>query len=304
MSKRSSAPPRGVARRAFPIWDGDSFRVRERNTDLPPYLFSSASGPREGWLQLHSNTNPNVDGVTVVDDPAGLNSSAPPGGVRKVIKITADERRAFAGEYVRTELQGPRIFKLGDDRWVIAEVWIPPGTPTMPGTARRFWTILSIFGAPYEGSGPDSFHLRRNGAGTGNDIAWDLPNGIPIWRTPATPGVWHILARHIHFDSDPQKGFSEIWYAKRGSNGTPTTPLTRQVIGGDGGVPLTRRRYYATLDPEHNWNGTPNHPDLVNYHTANMWPGRRFVWLYFARHRVYDGADPVQQIDPYYNGLR
>ena len=67
---------------------------------------------------------------------------------------------------------------------------------------------------------------------------------------------------------------------------------------------MTRRRYYATLDPLHNWNGTPNHPDLVNYHTANMWPGRRFVWLYFARHRVYDGADPVQQIDPYYNGLR
>ena len=104
-SKTSSAQPRGVARRLLPIWDGDSFSVRKRNTDLPPYLFSSASGPREGWLQQHSNTNPNVDGVTVVDDPAALTSSAPPGGVRKVIKITTDERRAFAGKYVRTEIQ-------------------------------------------------------------------------------------------------------------------------------------------------------------------------------------------------------
>ena len=43
------------------------------------------------------------------------------------------------GHVSEAEDPGPRIFKLGDDRWVIAEVWIPPGTPTMPGTARRIY---------------------------------------------------------------------------------------------------------------------------------------------------------------------
>ena len=122
-------------------------------------------------------------------------------------------------------------------------------------------------------------------------------NGIPIWRTPATPGVWHILARHIHFDSDARKGFSEVWYAKRGLDGTTRQRLIRQVIGGDGGVPLTRRRYYATSDPLHNWNGTPNHPGPHELsHGQYVARSALEFSLYFARHRVYDGANPVQQL--------
>ena len=67
----------------------------------------------------------------------------------------------------------------------------------------------------------------------------------------------------------------------------------------------TARRYYATLDPAHNWDGVAlNHPDIKNYHSANMWPGHTFTPLYFARFRVYDGAVPAAQIDPYYTGLK
>ena len=296
--------PHAIIANARPVWNGDTFTIRATNTRLPPYQFSSSSGPDGGWLQPSSNTNPNVDGVTVVDDPMGLSSSVPPYGVRKVIKLTTDERRSFAGQYVRTELRGPQIFRAGQTRWVIVELYIPPGTPVMPRKSREFWTVMSIFGSPYEGASPNSFQLARNRAGTGNDIVWDLPNGIPIWHTPATPGVWHILARRIEFDSDPRKGYSEVWYSQRAPDGSPRTPLIRQVVGGEGGIPLSHRRYYRTLDPAHNWDGTPNHPDLKNYHTAGMWPGRRFISLYFARYRVYDGATPVEEIDPYYTGLR
>jgi hypothetical protein len=310
VTARSTAPQRQMPRvphsstsAAQPLWSGDTFRIRSTATDLPPYLFSSASGPHAGWLQPHSNTNPDVDGVSVVDDPAGLTSSGPPHGIRKVIKVTTDEQRAFAGRYVRTELRGPELFRPGDDRWVIAELYIPRDTPVMPEDRHAFWTVLSIFGSPYAGSSPNAFHLARNRAGTGNDIVWELPNGIPIWRTPATRGVWHVLARRIEFSSDPLKGHSEIWYSESRPDGSLKTPLARQLVGGDGGVPLTYRRHYATLDPAHNWNGTANHPDLKNYHTANMWPDKEFLSLYFARHRVYDGAVPVEQIDPYSTGL-
>jgi hypothetical protein len=298
----SRAPTR--IRNATPLWDGDVFSVVRPNEELPPYLFSSAAGPSGGWAQPHSNTDPNVQGVTVVGDPLGLHSSARPDRVRRVLKLTADERLSFDG-YVRTQIRSPALLGAGQDRWVVVEVFIPRGTPTMSGRPGAFWTILSIFGPPYRGSGPDSFHLRRNRAGTGNEIAWDLPDGAPIWHVPATQGVWHIIARHIHLDPDPAKGFSEVWYSQRARNGMPLGPLTRQRLGGVDGVPRTRRRYYSSLDPAHNWDGsTANSVNLVNYHRAGMWPGRRYTSLYFARHRVYDGATPPAEIDPYYTGLR
>jgi hypothetical protein len=296
---------RALVPQARPLWYGDTFKtVRTNELLLPPYQYSSASGLLSGWDHQHSNTDPNVEGVAVVDDPLGLKSTTDPSrAVRKVIKITTDEHLRFDG-YVRAQLRSPPLLGAGEHRWVIAEVYIPPGTPVMPDAPGTFWTILSIFGPPYNGSGPDSISLDRNRAGTGNDITWRLPDGDVIWRTPATPGVWHIVAQHIFLSSDPAKGFSEIWYSQRRPDGTPRMPLTRQMIGGADGIPLTYRRYYATLDPAHNWDGTPDSVNLANYHSANIWPGRRFISLYFARYRIYDGRTSVREIDPYYTGLR
>jgi hypothetical protein len=285
---------------ATPLWNGDTFTIDPTGFyhggegALPSYQWSSASGPNGGYFQPHSNTDPNVHGATRVPDPAGL--------ARTVIKLNADERKNN-GSYVRVEIRGKAQFGPGMDRWVTTEVFVPNDTPTMT-TSSKFWTIQSIFGAPYSGSSPDSFSMRRNSAGTGNDFTWCLPDGTPIWRTPATKGVWHILARHIVFSTSASEGYSEVWYSQRNADGTVTTPMTRGTISG-GGIAPTGRRYYATLDPAHNWDGSSlNHPDIKNYHTANMWPGHTFTPLYFARFRVYDGATPVAQIDPYYTGLK
>jgi hypothetical protein len=294
---------------AAPLWKGDSFAVKPAQSvtggarRLSPYLFSSASASSGGWFQEHSNSDPSVHGVTVVDDPLRLCAGFR-GGVRKVIKITADERRSYRDRYVRVEIRGPTMFGLGNDRWVISEIYIPPELPTLPNQ-RAWWTILSIFGPPYGGASPNSFHLKRNVAGTDNDLAWDLPNGEAIWRRPATRGVWHIIARRIRFHTDPRKGFSEVWYSRRGIGGDPTGPLRPQMLGGSAGVRKGLRRYYSTLEPGVNWNGhSLNHPDLKNYHTAKLWRSRTFTSLYFARHRVYNGATPVRQIDPFYTRLR
>jgi hypothetical protein len=279
---------------ARPRWNGDTFTIRATNTDLPPYQFSSASSPAAGWLQPHSNTDPTVDGVTVVNDPAGLRSSSPPHGIRKVIKITTDERRAFAGRYVRTDLRGPALFQPGHVCWVIAEVYLPPGTPTIP-TASDWWTIMEVYGPPYAGPGPLSIQLNRNTAGTGNDFVWRDATGDIRWRSPAHTGVWYIIARKIGFATDTT-GYVEIFESHRDPAGNATGPLRIQRLANG-----QTRWDFATLDSSND--GGPNHSDLKNYHTANMWP-QRFVSVYFARHRVYDGATPLQRIDPYYTGLR
>ena len=290
-------PPTTPAPPATPLWNGDSFTIdpyavyHGGEGALPPYLWSSASGPYGGWFQPHSNTNPGVHGVTVVADPTGL--------ARNVIQLNADERRSYSETYVRAEIRGPQQLGPGMDRWVIAEVFVPTDVPTMPTTS-KWWTVLSIYGPPYRGASQNSFHMQRNAAGTDNDFTWPTPGGTVLWRTPATKGVWHIIARRIKFSTDAAQGSSEIWYSRRDAAGNPTGPLVQQALSG--GV---RRRYYKTLDPNINWDGsTPNHADLKNYHSANMWPGRTYTPLDFARFRIYDGTTPMTEIDPYYTGLK
>ncbi|MGH3337333.1 MAG: hypothetical protein ACRDPL_00695, partial [Propionibacteriaceae bacterium] len=129
---------RNGRRSARPIWNGDRFQLRPGRTigggqgRVPPYRFSSASGPGGGWFQPHTDSDPAAHGVALVDDPTGMESSTAKNEVRRVIKITTDERRSYAGRYVRVDLQGPPILGPGDDRWVIAEIYLPKSTPVLP----------------------------------------------------------------------------------------------------------------------------------------------------------------------------
>ena len=84
--------------------------------------------------------------------------------------------------------------------------------------------------------------------------------------------------------------------AKRNGRG-PVGPLRRQRLANGQG-----RWNFATLDSSNS--GGLDHPDLKNYHTANMWPGRVYTDLYFARARVYSGHTALARVDPYYTGLR
>ncbi len=292
----SGPDERAPVRAAQPLWNGDVFRIERSGVAhggsgaLPPYEWSSASSSAGGWFQSHSNTDPQVMGATVVDDPAGLS--------RKVIKINVDERRTYDTDYVRMDVRGKALFGPGMDRWWIAEVYVPPDIPTLP-TEAAWWTVLSISGPPYNGPAPNSFQINRNPAGTGNAFTWRMANGSLAWHTPATPG-WHVIARHIYFSTDATKGYSEVWHSQRGNDGKPTGPLTKQELANG-----STRWYYKTLDPNITCDGTGlNQPELKNYHMANIFPDRTYTPLYFARHRVYDGTIPVEHIDPYHTGLR
>lgn len=285
---------------ATALWTGDTFTINRSLTacstggecsPLSPYQWSSAWMQGKGFVR-HSNTDPTAHGATVVQD-----------GVldRQIIKLNADERvnniGLISNPYTRMEIRGKAQFGPGMVRWVIGEVFIPASTPTMP-KASNWWTIMSIFGPPYGGAGPSTFSLSRNLAGTGNDLTWKTPTGAVMWRTPALTGVWHILARKIKFSTSASDGYSEVWYSRRDTTGRPIGPLARQTVKPPN-LTARQRYYYQTLG-RNNWDGKSlNHADVKNYHSAGMWPGRTFTALYFAGYRVYDGAVPVEQIDPY-----
>lgn len=275
---------------AAPLWIGDRFRVVRGDTShggsgrLPPYDWSSAWEEGRGFLP-HSNTDPNVMGVTMQPDPAGIG--------RQVIKVRADERQNN-GAYTRMELRGPSLFSAGMTDWVISEIYIPPGTPTMP-KAKDWWTTMEVYGPPFAGAGPMAIGLGRNLAGTRNDLVWRTASGEIRWRSPASNGVWFVIARKIHFAAN-STGYVEIYESRRNAAGNPTGPLRIQRLSNG-----RTRWHLATLDSSND--GGANHFDIKNYHIANMWPGRRYTDLYFARPRVYDGKTPVAEIDPYWTGL-
>ena len=276
---------------ARPLFNGDRFRVarsgswRGGSGTLPPWQWSSAWEEGRGFLP-HSNIDPNVLGVTMQPDPAGI--------ARQVIKIRADESQNNS-DYTRMELRGPALFSAGMTDWVISEIYIPPGTPTMPA-ARDWWTTMEVYGPPYAGTGPLTIGLSRNRAGTGNDFVWRSASGEIRWRSRATNGVWFVIARKIHFATN-STGYVEIYESRRDAAGNPSGPLRIQRLANG-----QTDWHLATLDSAND--GGANHFDVKNYHVANMWPGRRYTDLYFARPRVYDGAIPVAKIDPYRTGLR
>jgi hypothetical protein len=305
---------------ATPLWNGDTFTVVAPSTSwggegtLTPWYRSSAwnssltgdSGLTSGH-RIHSNTDPAVHGSVVVDDPTGLVSVGAPtgnGSVRKVIK-NRNVEGTYASSYSRMDTRSPILFNNGDLRWIVSEFYVPSTFPTFP-TSFPFWNILEIFGEPYAGTAPQSLFLRRNSGGTGNNIVWSGGSDIGdvvLWSTPLDKAVWHILVRKIQFSTDAAVGYIDTYYSKRASGGTPTTALTLQTLTQQSGVTLANggtRRMMKTLNPAINGSGS-NHLELKNYHWAGMVTAPQDT--YWARTRVYDGATPITQIDPFTTGL-
>ena len=295
----------GSVRNAKPLWDGDVFRIRTPNTDLPPYTFSSASDERRGALEPHSNTNPDAAGVTVVGHPTGPDEQLAAGR----------GAQGHQGDHGRR----PRVRRAPR-----------PGGDLRPGNVRpRPGPVDHRGGLHPERHADDSRPQRllddpvdlraavlrlvarqlQHCAATTPEPGTTLPGASPdtgrcIWRTPAIPGVWHILARHIRFDTDPHRGYSEIWYTRRERDGSLKRPLVRQWVGGKAGVPLTRRRYYATLDRR--TTGTARRtrrpsPTTTRRHVAARGGSSRCTSRGTGST---PGDTPIEEIDPFYTGLR
>ena len=217
-----------------------------------------------------------------VRDPTGLD--------RRVIDLTTDESLGD-GQAVRMQLAGAPILRRGWDVWILNEFYFPHDFPNL---SRNGWLSLSsVYGPPGEGAGPNTLSMRRL-HGT-NQLTWvEEPGGKSVlWEgRVATRGVWHVVVRHMRLDTDPRKGFMEIFYGRHGA------PLKLQRLSGSAAGKT--RRHYATLRPGVNWDGSsPNGLNISNYHRDGMpgWAGQ--VSIFYANHRIFPVGTTPRQLERY-----
>jgi hypothetical protein len=217
-----------------------------------------------------------------VRDPTGLD--------RRVVDLTTDESLGD-GQAVRMQLQGSPILQRGREVWILNEFYFPRDFPNL--SPRGWLSLSSVYGPPGEGAGPNTLSMRR--LHRANHLTWvEEPGGESVlWEgRVATRGVWHVVVRHMKLDTDPKKGFMEIFYGRHGG------PLRLQRLSGSASGKT--RRYYATLRPGVNWDGSsPNGLNISNYHRDGMpgWDGQ--VSIFFANHRIFPGDTTPRQLERY-----
>lgn len=235
----------------------------------------------------YSTTDPNVHGVVNVADPTGI--------ARTVLKLTTNEAQASGGS-VRIQAESPEsIVDVGDTVWHYDEVYLPAGFPLLSS----WQTLFSMYGDGLSGSGVLS--LAMNEMSGANYITWVdvITTFTPIWRVPATTGVWHRVAFKSFIDA---AGWHEIYYAQGHD-----TPLALQTFNApepnnyDG---LTRRVNFdnrmgrTTTGPGYDMRINHYHDDAqANFVAAGI------TSVYHANHKVFDGAAALPEIDPYFTGV-
>lgn len=305
---------------AVPLFLGDTWTLTPQASypqggegPLPPYQYSSAwNSSRTPKYVVHSNSNPAAHGVTIANDPLGHISSRT-GITRKVVQSRNIESYAGGGNYSRCDLRTPLIYQDGYERWIYSEILVPSDFPTFPSSLpSNFWWNFreDIYGSPYGGTAPSSLFIKRNLAGTGNDMCWqvgnDVPSSIgqPIWRRAFTKGRWHCIARRVKISTSAAVGWSELYASERDpTTGVPTGAMTLQTLIPVAGITLVNsntRRNYAALVSSINGTGN-NHSENKNYHMQGYLADN--LVTYCANFRVYDGAATLAEIDPFVTGL-
>lgn len=190
-----------------------------------------------------------TDHVTVVSDPLASG--------RNVIRFAInDSDRPYAGATnPRGDLHSPRMFKPGDEAFIMVRPLIPTNVPPVKGP---WFQWCEVYGPPYGGSPPwgcDIYAVNgvnHYGAGRGARYGYDR-----IWAGPPVDGKWHTFVAHVKFATD-STGFIEFYF-----DGKLQTLANGAV-----------RASMVTLDPGVNWDGkTPNDLIVNQYRKAGMVAG-------------------------------
>lgn len=203
---------------------------------------------------------------------------------------------------VRLQAVSPSFINDGDEIWIVNEFMLPTDFPSI--NPPNWLTVTSMYGPPYNGTGPLGILIQN--MGSGNVLAWggnaymnQGDAGKIMWKSPVLqPNKRYTMARRIKVSHDPEVGFLEIWFAERG------TALQQQSLMQNGVENAVTRRYFATLDATNG--GYANDSRINFYHNPNA-PGfaGKITSFYHAEHKIWDATkvgiadiDPAKRIDP------
>ncbi|OAQ58307.1 polysaccharide lyase domain-containing protein [Pochonia chlamydosporia 170] len=152
-------------------------------------------------------------------------------------------------ENPRAQLVSPPLFKDGDEYYIGFSVLFPSGFPKIS----NWFMFFELYGPPYNGTPSMAlFVSKENKLTFGRDAAY---NRDTIWTgAPIVPGQWRDIALRVKFSTDPEVGFVQIWDGGK----------QQELVGGNGTTVV-----YRTLNPEVNWNGSPNTVVLNQYRSKD-----------------------------------
>ena len=134
--------------------------------------------------------------ITEVPDPLGSGET-----VFKMTVNNKDVAPITPTDNPRAQALSPNMIKPGEEFWLQTKFMLPTDLPSIPG----WMSLIAIYGAPFNGSGPwgvaiteNEFRFQRNGT-----YDWDIP-----WRAPLIKGAWVSVLLHERFGSN---GFVEMW---------------------------------------------------------------------------------------------
>ncbi|KAF9890072.1 hypothetical protein FE257_006233 [Aspergillus nanangensis] len=152
-------------------------------------------------------------------------------------------------ENPRAQLSSKGLFSDGDDYFIGFSVMFPTGFPDITD----WFMFFELYGPPYNGTPSMALFVSQDNRITfGRDASY---NRDTIWTGgEIVPGKWRDIVLHVKFSTDPAIGFVQIWEDGQ----------RQQLVGGDGYTV-----FYRTLNPELNYDGTPNAVILNQYRSKD-----------------------------------
>jgi hypothetical protein len=136
------------------------------------------------------------------------------------------------------------LFNDGDEYFIAYSVYFPERFPQ----PTNFFQFAEFYGPPFDGSPTMGMDICN-----GHYLCFEQSaanNYANIWQSSAIElGKWRDLVFHVSFSTDASEGFVEIYDC--GEIQTLSNGNTRV--------------YYQTLNPDVNWDGTPNTLNLNQY---------------------------------------
>jgi hypothetical protein len=205
--------------------------------------------------------------ISEVPDPLGSGET--------VFRMTVNERDVYPvtpTEDPRAQALSPSLIEAGDEFWLETKFMLPQDFPSVSG----WMSLVSIYGPPFNGSGPWEIEA------SGNELGWrrnGTYNYDRPWRMPLVKGRWVSVLLHERFAAD---GWVEMWID--GQQVTFFPAGDRQP----GDPAETQRLEMATMDKSNN--GGPNSAKIMQYREAGMFSS---ATVYFGALKIGETRESV-----------